>query len=96
MSPFLSVKLDEDDAPYDQAELVSQLRDMFPDIEVKEGDQLELEAQRAESFLLPLDTMSKRAVVESLQRKAARYGPAIAFSVLVQPKLEHLGFGLTD
>jgi hypothetical protein len=86
---FIILDLNESEgrAELDPHQAILRLQDWFPGATVLPGDQLTQSVERAESFFgaLQSDRMSdpEKRVVESLRRKAHRYGPALAFQIPV-------------
>jgi hypothetical protein len=86
---FIILDLYESDGKdeLDPCEAIMKLQDWFPGTTVLPGDALAQSVERAESFFAAamgkgMSDAEKR-VVESLRRKASRYGPALAFEIPV-------------
>lgn len=62
---------------------VDTLREAFPDIEVKHGDQLTVRARQAEK-VLSADSEADQAVLTKLKRDASEQGPARAFVLTLE------------
>ena len=76
-------------AGLDPHQAIRKLQDWFPEAAVLPGDQLARSVEHAEAFFA--EELSKvgggpeTRVVESLRRKASRYGPSFAFRIPVDP-----------
>jgi len=66
---------DLDAGVFDPGLIIEQLRMAFPTVRVLPGDQLALQAQRAEEF------GAADLVVRTLRRNQQEYGPAYAFEI---------------
>lgn len=86
---FIILDLNESEGAteLDPRQAVSKLQDWFPEAAVLPGDQLARSVEHAEAFFT--EELSKSVsgpetrVVESLRRKASRYGPSFAFRIPV-------------
>jgi hypothetical protein len=84
---FLILDLNENPrgAELDPSHAIRKLQDWFPEATVLPGDQLARSVEHAETFFaqqlsLGVDAPERR-VVESLRRKASRYGPSLAVQI---------------
>ena len=81
MTILARISLFTEEAAYNQTELISQLRSLFPTLIVLDGDQLAKRAEHAEKLELSVDDRVKMKIVNKLRTNAKLYGPAIAVEI---------------
>lgn len=81
MTILARLNLLAEDTAYDQSDLISQLRKLFPNLVVHDGDQLAKRAEHAEKLELSVDNTIKKKIVDKLKTNAKLYGPAIAIEI---------------